>query len=323
MSDKPVVSVIIPFLNAERFIQESIESVCAQTYENWELLLVDDGSTDRSTVFARRYAEQYPGQVHYLEHDSHQNLGVCASRNLGIRHAKGQCIALLDSDDVWWPHKLEQQVAILESQPEAAMVYGHSQRWYSWTGNPEDIQRDSLYELGVQLNTLIKPPTLLTLSLGRKAATPCPSDIMLRRELVERVGGFEEAFRGIYQHCEDLAFLYKVYLKAPVFVSSECWNRYREHPDSCSSVLKKSGKGYYVWLFFLNWLEEYLLKQGVKDIEIWKALQKELWPYSHPILYPLLRRAHHLVGEIKGLLKRTLPLPVRRWLWAQRRGEVR
>src|SRR5678815_1955714 len=154
MSSKPLVSVVAIFLNAEQFIQEAIESVFAQTYDNWELLLVDDGSSDASTAVARRYAEQYPERVCYLEHPGRQNRGASASRNLGIRHAEGEYIALLDVDDVWLPHKLEQQVAIMESQPEAAMVYGLSEYWYSWTGWPEDQGRDFVYDLGVPPNTL-------------------------------------------------------------------------------------------------------------------------------------------------------------------------
>src|SRR5262249_36292098 len=142
MPIKPLVSIIIPFLNAEKFLQETIESVFTQTYTNWEILLVDDGSIDSSTSIAQRYAEQSPSEVRYLEHANHQNQGVCASRNLGVSKARGKYIALLDADDVWLPHKLEQQVAILESQPEAGMVYGASQYWYGWTGVIEDAQRD-------------------------------------------------------------------------------------------------------------------------------------------------------------------------------------
>src|SRR5215467_1200932 len=121
MSNKPLVSVIMIFLDAEKFIQEAIESVFAQTYANWELLLVDDGSTDASSEMALRYAEQYPTKVRYLEHEGHQNRGMSASRNRGINNARGEYIAFLDADDVWLPLKLEQQTAILESQPEAAM----------------------------------------------------------------------------------------------------------------------------------------------------------------------------------------------------------
>src|SRR5437773_4242914 len=99
MTNKPLVSVIIIFLNAEKFIEEAIESVLAQTYDHWELLLVDDGSIDSSTEIALRYAEQYPGKVNYLEHEGHQNRGMSASCNLGIRNTKGEYIAFLDVDD--------------------------------------------------------------------------------------------------------------------------------------------------------------------------------------------------------------------------------
>src|SRR5918994_2063107 len=105
MSGKSLVSCIVIFLDEERFIEEAIKSVFAQTYENWELLLVDDGSTDGSTQIALRYAERHPGKVRYLEHPGHQNRGMSASRNLGISQAKGEYVALLDADDVWLPHK--------------------------------------------------------------------------------------------------------------------------------------------------------------------------------------------------------------------------
>ncbi|MUL38742.1 glycosyltransferase [Gloeocapsopsis dulcis] len=337
MNSKPLVSAIVIFLNAEKFIQEAIESIFAQTYDHWELLLVDDGSSDSSTAIARCYATKHPEKVRYLEHDGHQNHGMSATRNLGIRNAKGKYIAFLDADDVWLPHKLEQQVAILESQPEAAMVYGSTQYWYSWTEKPEDIQRDSVPDLGVQVNTLFKPPTLLTACypLG-KASAPCPSDLLLRREMVERIGGFEEDFRGMYQMYEDQAFLTKVYLKESVFVASECWDRYRLHPDSCSSMVTKAGQYHSVRLVFLNWLAKYLSEQGVKDNKIWQALRKALWPYRHPRLYRLLELAQHFVkhmkevteadkaAQMKELLKsigrRTLSVQVRRWLRVQQQS---
>src|SRR5213594_1272983 len=148
MSGNPLVSVVIIFLDAGRFLEEAIESVFAQTYEEWELLLVDDGSTDKSRSIAERYVVQYPAKVRCLEHEGHQNRGMSASRNLGIAHTKGEYIAFLDADDVWLPHKLEQQVAIMDSQPAAAMVYGATQYWHSWTGNPEDLGRDRLPKLG-------------------------------------------------------------------------------------------------------------------------------------------------------------------------------
>ena len=88
MKNKPLVTVITIFLNAERFIEEAIESVLAQSYAEWELLLVDDGSTDASTEIALRYAEQYPQKVRYFQHTEHENHGISASQNLGIGRLK-------------------------------------------------------------------------------------------------------------------------------------------------------------------------------------------------------------------------------------------
>ena len=133
----PTVSVIVIFLNEERFLEEAIESVLAQTYHDWELLLVDDGSTDRSSDIASDYARRCAGEIQHLEHEGHANRGMSASRNLGLRHAKGRFIAYLDGDDVWVPHKLDNQVTLLDGQPEAAMVYGPLLHWRTWPGSPD------------------------------------------------------------------------------------------------------------------------------------------------------------------------------------------
>ena len=278
MDRKTLVSVVTIFFNEEKFIEEAVESVFAQKYGNWELLLVDDGSTDKSTEIARRFAEKHPEKVRYFEHDGHKNRGMSASRNLGIRNAVGEYIAFLDADDVWLPHKLERQVAILDSQPRAAIVFGTTQYWYSWTGSPEDRERDFVPDLGVEPDKLFRPPTLLTLlyPLG-KATAPCPSDLLLRREVIEHIGGFEEEFRGMY---EDQVFLVKAYLKEAVFVSSECWDRYRIHPTSCVSLTERAGEYNSARKLFLNWFQTYLFKTGITEARVWAALQNALWPYQ-------------------------------------------
>ena len=120
----PRVSVVMIFLDEERFLAEAIESVRAQTFTDWELLLVDDGSSDGSSAIARGYAEREGDRIRYLEHPGHENRGMSASRNLGIRHARGDLVALLDADDVWLQHKLSRQVALLDANPDAEMIYG-------------------------------------------------------------------------------------------------------------------------------------------------------------------------------------------------------
>jgi len=296
MSRESLVSCIVNFLNTEEFLGEAIESVLAQTHENLELLLVDDGSTDGSTKIARRYAERAPQKVRYLEHEGHENKGAAASRNLGMSEARGEYIALLDSDDVWLGHKLEEQEAILDAHPEAGMVYGQSQYWHSWTLNPEDAHRDHVPKLGVPTDKLFEPATLSKIvhPLG-PATAPCPSDLLLRRSAVERVGGFEEAFRGMYQLYDDQTFLAKMYLHEPVYVADKCWDRYRQHPDQLVSVVRDAGQQHTVRLAFLRWLAEYFYTQGVDNPELWKLLQEKLLQTSNRI------QTRHLRDEARRL----------------------
>src|SRR5690606_28181582 len=105
MPTSPTVSVIIIFLDAERYLNEAIRSVFDQTVSNWELLLVDDGSSDASSTIARCHAAAMPERIRYLEHSGHENRGMSASRNLGIRTARGRYVAFLDADDVWLPDR--------------------------------------------------------------------------------------------------------------------------------------------------------------------------------------------------------------------------
>ena len=314
-----LVSIIIIFLNEESFIQEAIESVFAQTYDNWELLLVDDGSTDRSTQIARQYADQYPDKVRYLEHQSHQNRGMSACRNLGIRHAKGDHIAFLDADDVWLPEKLHQQMAILSSQPEAAMVCGSVQWWYSWTGNAADGERDHVVAPAVQPDTLFKPPHLLSYFLQRDTVTTTTG--LVRREAIESVNGFEESFQGLY---EDQAFFAKLCSKLPVYIASNCWYMWRKHPGSCCSVAVSNGRYHSARLTFLTWLQNYLSEQVITDQKVTRVLKREVWRCRHPFLNRLRTNVRNSPGQIKECLKtlarQILPAQVRQWLLRQRQS---
>ena len=95
----PTVSIVVIFKDPGAFLSEAIDSVRAQTLTSWELLLVDDGSSDGSSDLAQALAAAEPRRVRYLEHDGHANRGMSASRNLGIAHAGGDFVAFLDADD--------------------------------------------------------------------------------------------------------------------------------------------------------------------------------------------------------------------------------
>jgi glycosyltransferase involved in cell wall biosynthesis len=293
LSDGPLVSVVVIFRDAERFLDDAIASIFSQTYSNWELLLVDDGSADTSSSGARRWAEPHPDRVRYLEHRDHVNLGMSASRNLGIRHARGVYLAFLDADDVWLPDALLEQVALLEATPAAALVYGPIQWWYSWTGRPEDQARDFVESLGVPADTLVQPPDLLPRFLRNRAAVP--SGMLVRREAAQRVRGFEDAFRGEY---EDQVFCAKMCLNFPVLASGRCWYRYRQHPDSCVSRGLQTGRTKAARLCFLNWLVAYLASNEIRQPHVCRAVRFELWRLRHPTQYRLLVRAQHFLLRI-------------------------
>jgi glycosyltransferase involved in cell wall biosynthesis len=305
---------VIPFWNAAAFLSEAIESVLAQTLQAWELLLVDDGSTDRSSAVAREYVRRQPHRILYLEHEGHQNRGVAASRNRGVRDARGEYVAFLDADDVWVPHKLEQQLAILEAEPEAALVCGPSQLWYSWTGRSQDAHRDRVKDLRVPPG-LTRPPALLVSSLARGTFVANPSTILARRDALDRVGGFEEAFVGPLQTCEDSAFLAKVHLNETVFVATECWARYRQHDNSLFSTMTRTGRIRATRLGYFDWLRNYLTQQAVDSPAIWEAFAQGVWPYHHPV-------RHAAASALKNAVRHVLPRALRKYLREQwRHGE--
>lgn len=313
---EPLVSAVMIFLNAERFIEEAIQSVFGQSYREWELILVDDGTTDNSTLIAKSYANKYSEKVRYVEHAGHENRGMSASRNLGLMHARGQYVAFLDADDVWLPDKLGQQVEILNSHPDAAMVYGATQYWYSWTGDADDARRDYVIHPDVKPDTLVSPPALVSALLRNQvaASTGC----LARREIIQQVGGYEESFRGMF---EDQVFHSKISLRASVFVSSQCWYRYRKHGASCCAVAERSGEHRTQRLTFLDWLERYSSEQGISDTVLRRAIRRERWKSRHPVLSGLrdhlAYRARIAKDRLKSIARSVLPAPV--YCWARRR----
>jgi glycosyltransferase involved in cell wall biosynthesis len=311
LSATPLVSVVAIFLNAERFLDEGIRSVLAQTYPHWELLLVDDGSSDGSSAIARGYAEREPHRVRYLEHPGHHNRGMSASRNLGLQHARGVYLALLDADDVWLPEKLERQVAILEAHPDAALLVGAPLYWFGWTGRPEDRERDYVIDLKLPADRAYDPPTLLLPFLQRAAPPPCPSDVLVRRATAVSVGGFEAHFIGVNMVYEDQAFFSKLLLRAPAFVSGETWDRYRQHPDSCYAVSKATGGREAARHYFLRWFRQYLQGQGLASGPVWQTVHAELQPFS---------LASRVVTRVRRLARAALPAGLRSWVGARMPG---
>ena len=233
----PEVTIITTVLNGESYLAEAIESVLAQqAAPSWELLLVDDGSRDRSLPIALDYAARFPERIFVLQHRRGCNRGISASRNLGLRHARGQVLAFLDADDVWLPHKLASQISVLRQHPGITMTYAAAERWLDFD-LPYDSARGSLGRNFLpplipdgQHAGLLAAGKLLDWFRADESMTPCTCTVLVRTAEARRLGGFVNSFRGLY---DDQAFYAKLALQQQVHVSLHCVARYRQHATSC------------------------------------------------------------------------------------------
>ena len=125
MTEKgPLVSVIIPVFNGEKYLREAIESILAQTYQATEIIIVDDGSTDSSPVIARSFAPR----IRYFHQN---NSGISAALNRGIELSRGSFLAFLDADDLWKEDKLMRQMAVFDNNPDVDFVFGQVKQFFS------------------------------------------------------------------------------------------------------------------------------------------------------------------------------------------------
>jgi glycosyltransferase involved in cell wall biosynthesis len=306
---RPKASAIIIFLNGEKFIGEAIESVLAQTLNPIELILVDDGSTDGATSIAKSYAAKHPGVVRYIDHPGHENLGMSASRNAGMRAANSDYVAFLDADDVWLPGRLEAHVKLLDAHPDVSMIMGRTVLWSSWRkappGAPPVHHRwEMTTELGLPALTPLNPPIVAIGFLeahGGNVPGVCALTIRLKDALA--VGGFVETFRTLY---EDQAFYYKMCLRYRVMATDDILDFYRQHPDSaCSQEGRIAGDR--KWRpIFLNWLQDYLIDNGVKEERLWRAFRQEMFPFDRPELFRIISAPRRLIDAFNIASRRAV-----------------
>lgn len=168
----PKISIIIPVYNGENTIRETLDSVFAQTFQDWELIISNDGSTDRTLEMVEAISDSR------LRIISDTNAGLSESRNRGIRIAKGEYISFLDADDLWSSDKLEAQLQALENNPQAAVAYS----WTNYIDEKSNWVRSGLH-LSPQGNVLSELFIHNFLENG--------SNFLVRREALDRVGYFE------------------------------------------------------------------------------------------------------------------------------------
>ena len=176
-----LVSVIVPTYNIENYIAETIKSVLAQTYTNFELLIIDDESPDRSVEICRKFDDPR------IEIISQKNRGLAGARNTGIRHAQGEYIALLDGDDLWLPEKLASHVEHLENNPDIGVSFSRSEFI--------DAEGNSLGIYQMPKLTDITPDHLLCRNPVGNGSAP-----VIRQEVFEEIS-FQDDLHGALEDC--------------------------------------------------------------------------------------------------------------------------
>ena len=211
------VSVIIPTYNRHSMLKEAVESVLAQDYQNFELIVVDDGSTDLTPEILKSYREA----VTVIRQN---NQGVSSARNAGIRAASGDLVAFLDSDDLWLPQKLSSQVDFFKANPDALIC----QTQEIWIRDGVRVNPKKRHK---KVSGMIFKPSL-------KLCLVSPSAVMIRPSLFETVGLFDEDLPA----CEDYDLWLRISCCYPIyFIDTPLVIKRGGHADqlSCASGLDK------------------------------------------------------------------------------------
>lgn len=220
---EPLVSVIIPTYNREALITLAVQSVLNQTYRQIEIIVVDDGSTDNT----REVLREYDGEIKYIYQERSER---SKARNEGFMRSRGDYIAFLDSDDLWLPTKVEQQVWVLNEHPDVGLVYA-AVKFIDINGEPyfgklwwDEPARKVLYE------------DLMT----HNVITGSLSTIMVRRECLDRVGLFDESMNI----CEDLDLYRRIATHYKFHKIDSVLVKIRIHEDNTQRDLSAMAKGW-------------------------------------------------------------------------------
>lgn len=239
MNQKPFISVIIPTFNRGELLIETLSSVYRQTYKNFEVILIDDNSTDNTLGLLKPFFKR----ENFIYCRKKIGKNISRSRNLGINLAQGELIALLDSDDLWLPQKLARQVEKFNHNPRAGLVYSDGITFYD--KNSAVKKCPHRYILGEAYTGKVFHKLY---HQGNFIAT---SSILVRKEVLMKVGGFDENLAVN----EDVDLLLRIALKYMIDCVNEPLIKYRVHKNRISedkarmkkNLLKAKNK-YAMWL---------------------------------------------------------------------------
>lgn len=221
----PTVSVVIPTYNTSRYISDAIDSVLAQTFRDFEVIVIDDGSTDNT----RQVLEPYRHQIVYI---LQENQGVAAARNRAIQQALGEFVALLDADDQWLPDKLEKQLAFLRSQPEVSLLFGDAEMFSATGPVPPSLLARRDFRCQLTERPFIVSDAFHLLLDENFIPT---STVIVRKTYLDQVGGFDLDLPPVEDRDMWLRFAHKF----PIACISNVLARKRTHDSNISSDKKQ------------------------------------------------------------------------------------
>jgi glycosyltransferase involved in cell wall biosynthesis len=217
IAEMPTVDIIIPAYNAAKYLPTAIESVVAQTFEYWRILLIDDGSTDNTAEVIAPFRDQLGSKLLYIKQP---NAGLPAARNTAIRNSTAEFLALLDADDIWLPCRLAESLKGFENRPQVGLVYGFNSRVDSNGAIIDTFARRQKNGEG-----RIAPYIYM-----RRVDLPCPT-ITFRKKCVDEVGPFDETMRAT----EDRDLWLRIALKYEVALVPKVLAHYRTSPGAMTT----------------------------------------------------------------------------------------
>lgn len=294
--DVPTVSIVVPFLDTPPdFFREALDGVRAQTWADWELILVDDGSGPVARDVAEGAARESE-RIRVVESGRERPAGISGARNAGLRHARGELVALLDSDDVWLPDHLERHVAAYRAEPRAAMVCTDALYWSSWREGADFVP-------GVGApDGLFTPPDFAVELLRGRIPVPCPTSVTVRRSVIEEIGGHEAAWtadRRMNSMYEDQVFYVKLGSRHAVLRLPIVAERYRLHAESVTGSAT-TGQEREARSRFLAWCHDVCAPELTEGSgrRLRSAVRRARWRLRHPFLASWVRLGHKLMRRL-------------------------
>ncbi len=250
----PAFTILSPTFNHERFIAKCIDSVLAQNFTDWEMIILDDGSTDKTGEIAARFASVDP-RIQYHRQENQGIFSLAETNNKGLSMARGRYISILECDDCWEPEKLQRQFDILESHPEVVVCWGRAQALVAETQEVQNLSpKAGRYDTTVWPN---QPPGSILNALYLENMIPAVT-ITMRRTALEAIGGFRQpaefpttdlptlldlALQGEFYFDGDILAQWTVYSNQmtkmyPVAMLNQRWNYVLGHLGALSPEIQ-------------------------------------------------------------------------------------